>query len=123
MIFVAARLGIADHLADGPRSCADLAARTGVPAQSLHRLLRALASVGVFAEGADGTFGLTPPAACLRSDAPGSLRASGIVMGELLYPAWGQLLDSLRTGRPSFERVFGSEFFAHLAAHPELGGS
>ncbi len=121
-IFTAARLGIADLLEDGARSSDDLAARTGVPARSLHRLLRALASVGVFAERADGTFGTTPLADCLRTDAPGSLRASGIVMGEMLYPAWGELMDSLRTGGPSFERVFGTGFFAHLAGHPELGG-
>ena len=120
-IVAAAQLGIADHLADGPRSCADLAGCTGVPAGSLRRLLRALASVGVFAEVADGTYGLTPLASCLRADAPGSLRASSIVTGELLYPAWGELLHSLRTGGPSFERVFGAGFFAHLAAHPEVG--
>ena len=121
-ISTAARLGIADLLQDGPRTSAELAARADLPATSLHRLLRALASVGVFAELADGTFGLTPLGDCLRTDTPGSLRASGIVMGELLYPAWGELLHSLRTGRPSFERVFGADFFAHLAAHPEQGG-
>jgi hypothetical protein len=120
-IAAAAQLGIADDLANGPRSCADLARITGVPARSLHRLLRALASVGVFAEVEDGSFGLTPLADCLRTDVPGSLRASGILTAELLHPAWGGLLHSLRTGGPSFEQVFGAGFFAHLATHPEMG--
>ena len=120
-IVAAAQLGVADLLADGPASCADLAERTGVPARSLQRLLRALASVGVFAEVADGTYGLTALASCLRKDLPGSLWASGLVTGELLYPAWGELLHSLRTGEPSFERVFGSGFFAYLGAHPDAG--
>ena len=58
-IHVAASLGIADHLRDGPRSVEELAAATGSRAPSLYRLLRALASVGIFTE-ADGRFGLTP---------------------------------------------------------------
>ena len=120
-IAAAAQLGIADDVAEGPRSCADLAELTGVPARSLHRLLRALASVGVFAEVDEERFGLTPLADCLRTDVPGSLRASGILTAELLHPAWSELLHSLRTGGPSFERVFGAGFFAHLAAHPERG--
>jgi hypothetical protein len=120
-IFAAAQLGIADLLEDGPRSCAELAVHTGVPARSLQRLLRALAGIGVFAEVEGETYGLTPLASCLRTDAPGSLRASGIVTGELLYPAWGDLLQSLRTGEPTCEHVFGAGFFAHLTAHPEVG--
>lgn len=120
-IFAAARLNIADLLRDGPQPCAALAERTGVPARSLYRLLRALASVGVFTEVGEDTFALTPLAEPLRSDAPGSLRASGVFMAEVLYRVWNELLPGLHTGRSQFERVFGAEFWEHLAAHPELG--
>src|SRR5438270_267354 len=81
-VYVAAKLGIADLVKDGPRNAAELARATGVHARALYRLLRALASVGVFAEDAGGRFRLTPPAACLASDAPGSQRAAALMMGE-----------------------------------------
>ena len=90
-------------LADGPRSSAELAELTGVSARSLHRLLRALASVGVFADVEDGRFGLTPLADCLWTDVPGSLRANGILTAELLHPAWSELLHSL-SGTPIRQR-------------------
>src|SRR5919197_664970 len=69
-----ARLGIADLLTDGPLNTETLAAAAGVHAPSLYRVLRTLASVGIFAEGEDGRFGLTPQAAPLRRDAPDSIR-------------------------------------------------
>ena len=72
-IYVAAQLGIADLLKDGSKSYAELATTTGVDARSLYRLLRALASVGIFAEGSSGYFELTPLAECLQSDRPNSL--------------------------------------------------
>jgi hypothetical protein len=120
-IFTAVRFGVADLLADGPRTPEDLAAATGIPTASLARLLRALAGEGVFADLGDAGYGQTPLSDCLRSDAPESLRASGIVMGEVLFPAWVGLADSLRSGRPSFSDRFGAEFFPYLNAHPHLG--
>ena len=80
-IHVAATLGIADLLADGPRSADELAEAAGAHAPALYRLLRALSSVGVFAEGDDGRFGLTPLAEYLRSDVPGSLSAWAMQIG------------------------------------------
>jgi DNA-binding IclR family transcriptional regulator len=74
-VHVAAKLGIADLLEDGPRSPATLAEATSTHAGTLHRLLRALASLGVFAEDTDGCFALTLLAEGLRTNAPGSLRA------------------------------------------------
>ena len=74
MIHVAAKLGLADLLAVGPRSVEQLAAAAGAEAQALHRLLRALASLGIFAEDPAGEFVLTPQAELLRSDVQGSLR-------------------------------------------------
>jgi O-methyltransferase domain len=98
-----------------------LAEETGLPERSIYRLLRALASVGVFAELPDKQFNLTQTAAYLQTDVPGSLRATGIVFGEIQYYAWGSLLESLRTGRSSFTATFGTEFFPYLGAHPDLG--
>src|SRR4051812_13360055 len=73
-VSIAARFKIADLLADGPRPVAALARETGPPPGALYRVLRALAGVGVFAEGPDGRFSLPPPAEFLRSGVPGSLR-------------------------------------------------
>src|ERR671927_653559 len=81
-IYVAATLGIADLLEEGPKSVDELAEATGAHAPTLYRLLRALASVGVFAEKTDGRFGLTPLAERLRTDAPRSLRAWARLIGE-----------------------------------------
>src|SRR5436190_15508668 len=95
-LHVVAKLGIPDLVRDGPKSSEQLATATGTHAPSLYRLLRALASVGVFAEDADGCFSLTPLAACLRSDVPGSQRSVAIMMGEEHYRVWGELLYSMQ---------------------------
>ena len=97
-IYLAAKLGVADHLRDGPKTFEELAAATGTHAPSLYRVLRALASVGVFHEDGKRVFALTPLAETLRTDAPGSLRAFATVeLGEEHYPAWGELLHSVQT--------------------------
>jgi hypothetical protein len=118
---VAAKLGLAGLMRDGPRAPADLAAETGTDPNALRRLLRALAGFGVFAEDAAGRFGLTSLAEPLRSDAPGgSLRDFAILLGEPeSWRAWGALEHSVRTGRPAFEHVFGRPLFDYLAANPE----
>ena len=118
-ICAAANLGIADLLDAGPRTAEELAALTGADASSLYRLLRALASVGVFTETAPATFALTPTAERLKTDAPDSLRAWAIVTGEITARCWGELMHSLRTGHPAFESVFGTSVFEHLEAHPD----
>ena len=122
-VHVAAKLGIADLLEDGPRSPAALAEATGTHAGALHRLLRALASLGVFAEDADGRFALTPLAEGLRTNAPGSLRAYAIMMGEdWHWRAWGELLHSVRTGQSAFDHVFGRDCSATSASTPRRRG-
>jgi hypothetical protein len=120
-IYVAAKLGIADLLTDGPRSADELASATQTQPQALYRLLRALASVGIFAEDVEHRFALTPMAECLRSDVSGSVRSLAIVRGEWQYEAWGQLLHSIRTGECAFEKVYGAPLFDYLAANPEKG--
>jgi SAM-dependent methyltransferase len=115
-ICVAARLGVADRLRDGPRTAAELAEATGAQAASLHRLLRSLAGFGLFAEDEAGRFRLTELAELLCRDVPGSLRAEAVSIGELSYPASVALLDGVRTGRPGFDAVFGRPLFDYLAA-------
>jgi hypothetical protein len=119
-IHVAAALGIADLLVDGPSSAGDLATSTDTHAPTLYRLLRLLASVGVFAEGADGRFSLTPRAESLRSDVPGSQRAWAIMMGgPSFWSSWGELPHSVRTGETAFPKVHGMDRWEYLARHPE----
>jgi len=121
-IYVAAKLAVADHLRDGPRSIAELATATGTHAPSLYRLMRALASIGVFAEDKSGRFALTPMAGALLTDAPHSIRAIAIMTGEdWWWRAWGQIHFSVQTGKSSFERVHGMRFFDYMEKNPEAG--
>jgi SAM-dependent methyltransferase len=113
-IYVAAKLGIADLLTSGPQSCVALATSTGSDASSLFRLMRALTSVGIFVRvGRDG-FALSRLAESLQTDAPGSLRAMVITLGEIHYQAWGSLLHSIQIGSPAFHDVFGTSLFDYL---------
>jgi hypothetical protein len=118
-LFVAAKLGIADRLTTGGKTSQELATETGAHAPSLYRLLRALASVGVFAEDSQGHFQLTPLAQPLREDAPGSKRAMILMTGGEQYRAWGELLHSVQTGETGFEHVFGQPLFNYLSERPE----
>ncbi len=118
---VAAELGIADRLAAGARDAASLADEIGAHGGHLRRLLRTLASVGVFAEEDAGRFRLTPLAEPLRSDAPGSVRDVVRMYDESLWNAFASLEYSVRTGRPAFEKTAGRPYYTHLADHPQLG--
>jgi ubiquinone/menaquinone biosynthesis C-methylase UbiE len=121
-IYVAAKLGIADHLKDGPRTSAELAAATGTDAPSLYRVMRALASIQVFAEDRNGRFSLTPMAESLRTGTPNSVRAVAIMTGEdWWWRAWGQIIHSVRTGKSSFEHVHGVRFFDYMTRNPDAG--
>src|SRR6266404_2125778 len=119
-VYVAAKLGIADLLADGPKSVGDLASAAGADAPSLYRVLRALASCGIFTEQDDQVFDSTPAATLLRSDSPGSLRDLAIFMGEdWHWQVWGHTLYSVRTGKPAWKQVHGEDVFLYFAANPE----
>jgi hypothetical protein len=119
-IYIAAKLGIADHLRNGHKTVDELAAATETHAPSLYRVLRALASVGVFTEDEKGGFAATPIAETLRTDAPGSLRAFATVeLGEEHYPAWGELLHSVKTGKIAFDRAFGMPVWKFFEQNPE----
>jgi O-methyltransferase domain/Dimerisation domain len=120
-IHVAAELGIADVLGRKGRPIAELAAATGTNADALYRLLRALASVGVFTETARGEFALTSIGALLRSDMPGNLRAFSRFQGEdWHWGSWGAILDCVRSGRPAITERFGAaNCFDYLANRPQ----
>jgi hypothetical protein len=122
MLTAAAQLGLADLLADGPKTVDTLAEATATHAPSLHRLLRALAALGVFTDEGEDRFGLAPLGACLRREAPRSLRATALWAGAPWRVApWAELAYSVQTGRPAFERLYGMDYWAYLDAHPEAG--
>ncbi|HEY1783888.1 MAG TPA: methyltransferase, partial [Pirellulales bacterium] len=118
-IYVAAKLGLADHVAAGLETPEKLAAATGTHAPSLYRLLRALASNGIFSEQPDRSFKLTPMADCLRGDHGSSLRALATMLGEEHYVCYGHLLDGIRTGEIVFDKIYGAPIFQYLAQHPD----
>ena len=121
-LHTAAVLGIADLLAKGPNTSVALAKAAGCDELSVHRLLRTLASVGVFTEPTPGCFQLTPLGETLRSDAPYSLRDKAIFeVSAPIWLAWGSLLDALRSGSPSFPELHQATVYEYLAAHAELG--
>lgn len=120
-VYAAAKLGLADLLQNGPRGVAELAAASGTKPDLLFRLLRALASVGVFAETTPGVFSLTPTAELLRSGIEGSQRELALMMGEEHYEVWGRLVEALQTGENAFEKQCGLPIFDYLAKHPEQG--
>lgn len=118
-VYVAAKLGLPDLL-KGAKTTEELAATTGMHAPSLYRLLRALVSIGVFAEDEMGKFSLTPLGATLRTDVPGSLRFIVIEeLGENHYPAWEKLLYSLKTGAIAFNHVYGNSKWQYMAEHED----
>ena len=121
MIWAAARLGIADLLKDGPLPAAELAAATGTHERSLYRLLRALASCGLFREDAQGRFALTASVDPLRRDAPNSVHTYAANAGsDASLQTWADLAYSLRTGKPAFEHIFGKGHFEYLSEQPEM---
>lgn len=115
-----AELGVADLMRpDETRSVKDLAHATRAHERSLHRVLRFLASHGLFQETKEGEFGHTPLSKALRSDAEGSFRAAARMFHQV-FSAWEGLDHAVRTGEPGFNRIFGRPVFEHLAGHPEL---
>ena len=120
IVYVAAQLKLADHLASGPRSAAELAGPTGTHARSLHRLMRTLASFGVLSEADDSRFALTPLGDALKSGAPGSARASILSMaGQWSWRAWEEFPFSIATGNTAMEKAWGMPIFEFLAKNPQ----
>jgi hypothetical protein len=118
-IFVAAELRIADLLVEGPKHPDQLGEEAGVKGDMLYRVLRALASIGIFAEDAAGRFSLTPLADTLRGDS--GQRAYARLHGQELYQSWGKLLEAVRTGDAGFVKAFGMPAFEYFSRNPERG--
>jgi hypothetical protein len=118
-LYVVAKLGIADLLATGAMSVEALAKQTKTDASSLRRVLRALASSGVFTQSSPGSYALTPLATLLRSGTPDSMRALAIMYNEEQYRSWSGLLYSVQTGKPAFDDQFGMPIFEYLAKNPD----
>jgi hypothetical protein len=120
MIYVAAKLGIADLLVDGAKSSSDLAAITGTHEPSLYRFLRALASLGIFAEDEQGRYELTPLAELLRSGIANSLSAAVLYLGNPTFQrVWGELLHSVTTGEDGFRHLYGMGDWDYREQNPD----
>jgi SAM-dependent methyltransferase len=120
VVHIAAKLGLADRLADGPRSAAELARPLDLHAPSLHRLMRTMASLGLLTEGEAQRFSLTKLGEALKTAAPGSARATLLMTGSSwVGSGFANLLHSLQTGLTGFEKAQGMPFFDYLAQHPE----
>jgi len=118
-VAVASKLGLADLVAQAPKTAEELADATKAHAPSLRRLLLMLASIGVFLEGADGRFRPTPLSEVLRTGHPQSIRNFAVLWGNaLLWRPWGDLYQTVLTDEPAFERIYGAPFFDYLAGHP-----
>ena len=120
LVYVAAKLGIADLLREGPRTAEELAAAASVQAPALYRVLRTLASYGVFEEIKGKRFKLTPLGATLRTDVPASMHGFALMLVEKhVWYAWEQLLYAVQTGQLPFDRIFGEPFYQYLEKHPD----
>ncbi len=119
-LHLVAKLDVAGLLAGGPRHFRELAEATGTRPAALNRVLRLLASVGIFEEQADGRFALTGLGECLRADVPGSARAAVMLFGSpRVQEAWGDLEYSVRTGEPAYRKRGITDPFVEMAKDPE----
>jgi len=118
-VYAVVKLGVPDLLAAGPLPARELAERTNADPLTLYRLLRALALNGLLEQTAPGTFALNAASEPLRSDVPGSVRYNALMQGEEVYGAFAEIMYSLRTGRPAFDKVHGRGFYEYLDANPE----
>jgi DNA-binding Lrp family transcriptional regulator len=121
-LFVTAKLGLADHLVDGPRSVAEIADAVGADPPALGRLLRTLASLGVFTESEPGVFAVTPLGRTLASEEPGSVREMALMWMDTHYEPFGRLVDTVRTGVTAADIYYGQPFFDWISQYPDQVG-
>lgn len=120
ILHVGARLKVADELAGGARTLAELAAATDTHAPSLRRLLHGLTCLGVLTEPEEDRFELTPAGEQLRADVPNSIRAAVLFFcSEAMWRGWSALEHSVRTGEAAWDHVHGSGFFEYMERHPD----
>ena len=119
-LYVATTLNVADHLAAGPKTIGELARATGANEDGLFRVLRLLASLGVFEETEPRRFGLTPAAEPLRKDVAGSLHGIAAFLPDPFhFRAYANTLDAVMTGKPAVDTTFGMPLFEYLAKNPD----
>ena len=118
-LYVAAELGVADHLSEQPLNNLELAAATGTDASALGRVVRALCALGVLSVTPSGYYSLTSVGRLLQSDVPGSWRAGiRFTAGPVRWRCWSQLLETVMTGANASERVLGQQLFEFYTANP-----
>jgi len=118
-LHVIAKLGVADLLSDGARGVEELAKATETHPPSLRRVMRLLASVGVFEEKENGGFALTALGECLRADVPGSSRAMVLLFAGIgIQDSWKDLEWCVRTGEPAYRKRGAADAFAEMAKDP-----
>jgi ubiquinone/menaquinone biosynthesis C-methylase UbiE len=121
-LYAAAKLGVADVFAGGEVSSDHVAREVGAEPESTYRLMRTLASLGILAESAGRQFSLTPTGELLRTDHPQSMRQWIVFSGEPAYlAAWGEIVYTIQTGRPAWDKAHSLSFFEYLASHSEAG--
>ena len=119
-IHAAIKFRIPDLLASGPKNISELASACDVHEPALERLLRALTTIEMFVRNPDGRYSNSPRTEVLRTDHPLSLRSEGMLLpAPFMWLPLGELCESVRTGKPAFERLFGQSFFTYLEEHPE----
>ncbi|MEX2287167.1 MAG: methyltransferase, partial [Planctomycetaceae bacterium] len=122
-LYALIRLGVIEHLKDGPKSAKDLAAAAMALEQSLYRVLRALASIGFLKQRKDGNFELTPLSEILLKDHPASLQGMALLYGDVSVPNLTSFVDSIRTGRSIIDLSHDKTVWEFLAAHPATAES
>jgi len=121
IVYVAAKLGLADHLAGGPKGADELATLTATHAPSLYRLMRTLAHLGLLTEESGPRFRLTPVGAALQTNAPGAARATVLTLaGYWCVNGFGELLYSVQTGKSGLEKTLGMPIFDWFGRNPEM---
>jgi hypothetical protein len=120
---VFALLGLPDQMAAGSRTTAELAASADLDPMALRRLLAALADAGILRQTSADQFELNQIGEYLRSGVPGSMHATAALFGAEVYQSFGGLLDTIRTGRPAFNDLFGQPFFEYLGRNPRLAAN
>ena len=118
-VAVAAEIGIADYLGREAMTAEQLAVVTDTHPRMLFRLMRYLASIGIFQADENNKFSLTPMASLLRTDTPASMRSMARIMGRTGPLTTNHLIDAVRSGTQPFEAAFGKPLFAFLGEHPE----
>lgn len=121
IVYMAAKVNLADLLADGSKTANELAEITGTQERALHRLMRSLSSLGVLTDEGDGKYGLTPLGEALQEGAPGEAKNAVLSMGgNAMWQVWEHIDHSMRTGEPATGKALGMPIFDYLGQHPEL---